>query len=138
MYLLDTNALSATRNPARQPQCVLNCLSQLRISNTYVSVISIYEIRMGIEMQKGKNSPFAEILEKWLQNVVLKKYHDRTLKIDSKVAQQSGMLAAQITKAPADIFIAATALINNLTLVTRNVKDFQHIKGLRLLNPWDK
>lgn len=134
-YLLDTNILSETfkTNPNAK---VIDWFNAIPSENLYVSVLVLGEIRKGIE--KLPNSQKKIKLLTWLEHDLPSWFEDRILPIDRFVADRWGFLIANCTEKnlPAiDSLIAATALTYNLTLITRNVRDFE-ISGLQILNPF--
>lgn len=135
--LLDTNIISEVRRP--QPDVsVLNWLAELDEDRAYISVIALAEIRRGISLlEQGRKR---DALTDWLADELTQRFSGRILLVDQRIAIAWGDLMA-LTKqkglglASMDGLIAATALVHNLTLATRNVKDFQSL-GLQIFNPW--
>lgn len=136
-YLLDTCVISEL--VARRPNPkVLEWIDQTDETGLYLSVLTIGEIRKGIE--KLPDSERKNILDAWLCEQLLVRFQDRLLPIDAPVmlrwGQLTGMLERQgKTMGAIDSLIAATALHGGLTLVTRNEIDFRHT-GLPILNLW--
>jgi toxin FitB len=137
-YLLDTNIVSEWMKPGPSPK-VAAWLDAVDEDRTFLSVISIAEIRQGIElMDRGRRR--AE-LEGWLRDVLPDRFAGRLLPVDQEVAERWAMITvasrrAGIVLGIMDAFLAATAEAHGLTIVTRNVRDFAAL-GLPLLNPWD-
>ncbi|WP_256807887.1 type II toxin-antitoxin system VapC family toxin [Bradyrhizobium sp. Bra78] len=136
--LLDTNVLSEVQRPAPSPK-VLAWLDTIDEDRAFISVASIAELRRGIALLEDGRRRAA--LAAWLALDLPERFADRILPIDRAVAERWGDLMAQsrrsgIALSVMDGFFAATALANNITLVTRNVKDFAAF-GVTLLNPWD-
>lgn len=135
--LLDTNVLSEVRRPAPDPK-VLVWLDTVDEDRAFISVISIAELRRGIGLMEDGRRRTA--LAAWLAQDLPARFASRILPIDHVVAERWGDLMAQsrrsgVALSVMDAFFAATALANNLMLVTRNVKDFAAF-GVPLLNPW--
>ena len=136
--LLDTNVLSEVQRPAPDLK-VLGWLDAIDEDRTYISVASIAELRRGIAlMDDGRRR---DALAIWLANDLPARFAERILPIDRAVAERWGDLMAEsrrsgVALSVMDGFFAATALANDLTLVTRNVKDFASF-GVPLFNPWD-
>lgn len=133
-YLVDTNVLSELRRSTADGRVVAWVQARPRQS-LYLSVLSLGEIRKGIE---GVADPaFRQILTDWLEVEVPTYFVGRLLAIDALVADRWGRVqaAAGRTLPAIDGLLAATALQHGLTLVTRNVKDFEGL-GLELVNPW--
>lgn len=133
MYLLDTNVLSALRRRDRNPEAVRWVESQ-RTADLYLSAITVGEIERGITQQLRHNPAFASELAAWLDRV-LRWYRDRILGLDLATARRWGQLSAALGHDSADLLIAATALEHGLTVVTRNVRDFEGT-GVGVVNPF--
>jgi len=136
--LLDTNVLSEVQRPTPAPK-VLTWLDGVDEDRVFLSVASIAELTRGIALMDDGRRRAA--LAAWLDNDLPERFGDRILPIDYAVAPRWGDLMAQSRKSGValsvmDGFFAATALAKELTLVTRNVKDFDSF-GVPLLNPWD-
>lgn len=136
--LLDTNVLSEVRRPAPSPK-VLAWLDTIDEDRAFISVASIAELRRGIALLEDGRRRAA--LAAWLAHDLPERFAGRILPIGPAIAERWGDLMAQsrrsgIVLSVMDGFFAATALTNDLALVTRNVKDFAAF-GVKLLNPWD-
>ena len=138
-FLLDTNVLSEVRRP--QPdRRVLEWLDQVDEDRVYLSVISIAEIARGVALlDDGRRKTD---LAQWLEHELPTRFDGRLLQVDAPVALIWGKLLAEAKRAGSglsvmDGWIAATALAKDLTLVTRNTKDFLQ-SGVLLLDPWDE
>ena len=136
--LLDTNVLSEVQRPAPDPK-VLRWLDAVDEDRVFISVASIAELRRGISLMDDGRRRTA--LAAWLADDLPARFVGRTLPIDHGVAEHWGDLMARshrsgVALSVMDGFFAATALAKDLTLVTRNVKDFTPF-GVPLFNPWD-
>lgn len=136
--LLDTNVLSEVQRPAPSPK-VLEWLETIDEDRAFISVASIAELRRGVALLEDGRRRTA--LAAWLAHDLRERFAERILPIDEAIAERWGDLMAQSRKSGVALsvmagFFAATALTNNLTLVTRNVRDFATF-GVPLLNPWD-
>ena len=135
-YLLDTNVISELYKP-RGSEKVNTMIAGIPLENLYLSVITLGEMSYGIErlpanIKKHELSIFLySTLPEWFKN--------RILPLDNELAIGWGRMRARVerTLPSLDSLIAATALMNNMTLITGNTKDFEDIPGLALLNPWD-
>lgn len=136
-YLLDTCVISELT--ARQPVAqVVDWIDRVEESHLYLSVITIGEIRKGIEKLSPSNK--RTVLEEWLNDYLIIRFAGRIRPIDLEVVIKWGQMTGALEKADRsmsaiDSLIAATALQENFTLVTRNEKDFVYSK-VPLFNPW--
>ncbi len=135
--LLDTNVLSEVTKP--QPaENVLLWLDGLDEDRTFISVISLAEIRRGVVLlEKGRRR---NALEDWLSNDLPQRFEGRVLPVTEQVSMAWGDLLGHAKKSgrglsSMDGIIAATAMAHNLTLATRNVKDFDGF-DIKIINPW--
>lgn len=137
MYLIDTNVISEARKKAKANIGVRRFFKQsvedgLRV---FISVVTVGELRRGVESIRHRgDTRQANQLEKWLEEL-LADYQDHILDINQDIAQLWGQLRVPHPENALDKQIAATALIYELTVVTRNHKDFVKT-GVPVLNPW--
>ena len=138
MYLIDTNVVSELRKKEKANNGVLNFFLEANKNNEslYLSVITIGELRRGIErlIHRGDVKQ-ANQLEQWLE-LILNEYENNLLAMDEQIAQLWGKLRVPHYEHALDKQISATAIINGLTVVTRNVKDFRKT-GAKVLNPFE-
>jgi toxin FitB len=135
MFLHDTVVLSELRKAPRQRNGnLVHWMGGVTSQDLYLSVLTIGEIERGIERQRQVNLPFAESIASWL-DVILRTYEGRILAIDVAVARRWGRLSQRIGNKGLDLAIAATALEHGLTVVTRNVSDFEPT-GVAVLDPF--
>ncbi|MES9830132.1 MAG: type II toxin-antitoxin system VapC family toxin [Candidatus Thiodiazotropha sp.] len=138
MYLVDTNIISEVRKRSKANKGVRAFFKQAIADETpmFISVVTVGELRRGIELIRHRgDTRQANQLEKWLE-ALLVEYKDSILDINQDVAQLWGRLRVPHPENALDKQIAATALIYDLTVVTRNHKDFFKT-GVRLLNPFE-
>lgn len=137
MYLVDTNVLSEVRKKSKANKGVRAFFKQA-VENevqVFLSVVTVGELRRGVELIRHRgDTRQANQLEKWLL-ALLTDYQDYILDINQDVAQLWGRLRVPHHENALDKLIAATALIYELTVVTRNHKDFVRT-GVRVLNPF--
>ncbi len=137
MYLLDTNAISELRKaPSGKANTgVIEWASQQSTSLLFISSITIMELQTGILLKMRKDKAQGELLQKWLDEKVLSAFAERIIAFDQAVALQCAKLHVPDRRSDRDALIAATAIVHRMTVVTRNIKDFEGT-GCKLLNPW--
>lgn len=136
-YLLDTNVISEPLKRAPEP-AVVAWLASADETSLYLSTTTLAEIRQGIERLAPGRARRA--MERWLSEDLIERFAGRLIAVDIPVSQTWGEITARRIAAGRampvmDAFIAATAAVYGLTLVTRNTRDFEAL-GLDLLNPW--
>lgn len=136
MYLLDTNVVSELRKGNKAAIQVTNWARNVSTSSLFLSVITILELETGILLKERRDPTQGAILRSWLNAHVLPAFLERILDIDLAVVQRCAKLHVPDPSPDRDALIAATALVHGMTIVTRNVKDFEHI-GVDLYNPWE-
>ena len=137
MYLVDTNVISEARKKSKANQGVRAFFRQVIADETpvFISAVTVGELRRGVELIRYRGDiRQANQLEKWLA-VLLTDYQDHILDINPDIAQLWGRLRIPHPENALDKQIAATALIYELTVVTRNHKDFVKT-GVHVLNPF--
>jgi len=137
MFLLDSNLISELRSAKRCHTGVRAWEQGTDLASCWISVVTLLEIRRGIDQIERKDPTFAADLNQWLEEKVKLAFEKRMLTVTPAVAERAGRIAAGRTRGLADCLIAATALEHRLTLVTRNMADFDDVKGLELVNPWN-
>jgi predicted nucleic acid-binding protein len=134
MYLLDTNVISELQKRRSDPH-VVTWIKSIAPSDLFLSTVTITEIEFCIARRQRHDPMFAQRLTEWLE-LTLRVYGERILPLTIGVARRWGRLSAQRGNKQLDLAIAATALEHGLTVVTRNVSDFQPT-GVAILNPFD-
>ena len=136
-YLLDTNLLSETRKPKADPG-VIAFLQAADPSSVFISVLTIGELRKGIVSKRLKDPDpdAASRLAAWVEGLEIS-FADRILGIDAATARLWGDWSGQRPRPVVDTLLAATAVLLDLTLVTRNLRDVRGIP-VKLLDPWKK
>jgi predicted nucleic acid-binding protein len=132
-FLLDTNVISEIRL-GRDPH-VRAWASEVHAADLYLSVLTVGEIRKGIEALRARDPDQADVFATWLTQLHTR-FADRILSVDARVADRWGHLNAKRPRNTVDSLIAATASIHQLTVVTRNTPDFEGC-DVPLLNPWN-
>ena len=133
-WLIDTNVISELRRGARCHAAVSAWWAGVEDSDLFLSVLSLGEIRKGCEAIRPRDAGRAAMLERWLADIAIA-FGPRVLRIDERVAETWGRLSAARTVPVVDALLAATALVHDLTLVTRNTGDLEGL-GAKVLNPF--
>ena len=134
MYLLDTNVVSELRKRDRCDENVAAWYTGVSDDELFLSVLTLGEIRQGVERIRDRDPQQCAALEQWLQDVT-RGYAHRILPIEEKVSAVWGRLYYIRNVPVVDGLLAATARVHNLTLVTRNIQDVQEL-GVNLFNPF--
>ena len=136
-FLLDTNVISESAKPLPSRN-VLDWLATADENQLFLSVVSFAEIRHGIErLDRGRRRT---ALDLWLKEQLPARFSGRVLPVDLETADLCGHIIARARTAgrpigAMDSLLSATAEQHQLTLVTRNIKDFE-VTGVPLFNPW--
>ncbi|HET6560380.1 MAG TPA: type II toxin-antitoxin system VapC family toxin [Marmoricola sp.] len=133
-FLLDTNVVSELRRPSADERVVAWASARPK-SNAFLSVVTIREIEAGVLLVERRDEKHGSLLRTWLEESVLRGYAERILPVDLAVARRAAALHVPDPRPERQALIAATALTHGLTVVTRNVADFEPM-GVDVLNPW--
>jgi toxin FitB len=154
MFLLDTNVVSELRKAraGKANMGVSNWAAGVPAALMFVSVVSLDELEHGVLLAERKDPEKGAVLRAWLDESVLPAFADRVLPafadrvlpafadrvlpVDTETALRSAALHVPNPAPFRDAFIAATALVHGMTVVTRNNKDFDRFEDLVVLNPW--
>ncbi len=131
-YLLDTNVVSQVRKSRPDPE-VTRWLGAVD-EDLYLSVVVVGELTQGVDLLRRKDPEQARVQGAWLDALV-HDFRDRLLPVSLEVAVAWGRLQVPAPRPIADGLLAATALVHDLTVVTRNVRDFAGTR-VRLVNPF--
>ncbi|WP_196803458.1 type II toxin-antitoxin system VapC family toxin [Thiomonas sp. FB-6] len=138
MYLLDTHVISELRKAGdgRADAHVVAWLGSVDATEIYISAITAMELESGILLVERRDKLQGQRLRAWMEAQVRPEFADRTLPVDTAVALRCARLHVPDPRAERDAWIAATALVHGMTVVTRNLADFEPT-GVRLLDPWN-
>jgi len=138
MYLLDTNVISELRKAksGKADKNVVSWANNVSATRLFLSVITILEIEIGVLLVERRDPSQGAVLRSWLNARVLPAFAERILPFDTAVAQRCARLHVPDRRSDRDSIIAATALVHGMTIVTRNVDDFEPT-GVEILNPWN-
>ena len=132
MYLLDTNIISELRKP-KPHGGVLAWVSAQDAATLFISAMTVAEIQRGIEVTRAQDAPKATQIEAWLDELLVT---GQVLALDAAVCRQWARLMHRRSDTMVeDAFIAATAIVNNLQVASRHVRDFK-LLGVKALNPF--
>lgn len=134
MYLLDTNIISELRKP-RPHGGVVAWLESVNDAELFLSVVSLAEIQAGIELTREQDPDKAKHIETWLE-LVASTYNILPMDV-AAFREWVRIMHRKSDTLYEDAMIAATAKMNNLTVVTRNVADFKNFE-VTILNPFDQ
>ena len=138
MFLLDTKVISELRKIrlGRADNNVAQWADSVDAVDLYLSAITVQELELGVLLIERRDPPQGAIFRSWFESHVLPAFAGRILPVDTAVAQRCAALHVPDPRPAMDSLIAATALVHGMTLVTRNVADFQS-SGVTMINPWD-
>jgi predicted nucleic acid-binding protein len=136
MFLLDTNVISELRRVEKADVRVIAWAAAAPGLSLFLSAITILEIELGTLQIARKDVAQGAVLRAWVDEKILPGFDGRILPVDTAVARRCAQLQVPNRRPERDALIAATAMVHRLTIVTRNVADFERI-GVGLLNPWD-
>ncbi|WP_277184074.1 type II toxin-antitoxin system VapC family toxin [Caballeronia sp. BR00000012568055] len=138
MFLLDTNVISELRKAGdgKADANVMSWLLDRDASDFYISVVTLFELEMGVLRMERRDPDQGTRLRMWLRTRILPEFTDRTLPLDAAVATRCAKLHVPDPRPERDAYIAATALVHGMTIVTRNVADFSPC-GVSVVNPWE-
>jgi len=137
MYLLDTNVVSELRKAraGKADVAVAAWATTVSPALLYLSVISVMELELGVQRLERKDLAQGKLLRTWLEGHVLPAFAERILPVDTAVGLRCAALHVPDPRSERDALIAATALVHGMTVVTRNIGDFE-TTGVLLFDPW--
>ena len=139
MFLLDTHVVSELRKVrlGNANKHVARWADSVDTADLFLSVITIQELEIGILLAERRDPAQGAVFRAWLNSHVLPAFSGRVLAVDTAVAQRSARLHVPNPRPVRDGLIAGTALVHGMTVVTRNVADFEPT-GVPILNPWEE
>jgi hypothetical protein len=138
MLLLDTNVLSELRK-VRGPRVNARFAAWAEAmdpASVRIPAMALYELELGILRMERKDPRQGAALRSWFTYAVLGSFAGRIEPITAEIAREAARLMVPRTRNQPDAFIAATSIVLNMPLVTRNVKHFRPM-GVRVINPWE-
>ena len=138
MYVLDTNVVSELRKVAagRADAGVAEWAAGVSSASLFISAIAIHELEHGVLLAERSDPAKGALLREWLDESVAAAFRDRVLVVDDEVARRAAALHVPDPAPFRDALIGATAIAHDMTVVTRNERDFTRFDGLAVLNPW--
>jgi hypothetical protein len=138
MYVLDTNVVSELRKAkaGKADARVTAWATAVSASCLYVSAVTILELEIGVLLVERRDRAQGALLRTWMVEHVLPSFAGRVVAIDTAVAQRCAKLHVPDPRGERDALIGASALVHGMTVVTRNVSDFEPL-GVSVMNPWD-
>ena len=138
MFVLDTNVVSELRKVrlGRADANVAQWADSVNAEDLYLSVITVQELEIGVLLAERRDPAQGAVFRTWLNSHVLPAFEGRILPVDAAVALRSARQHVPNPRPVRDSLIAATAQVHGMTVVTRNLADFEGT-GVAMLNPWD-
>lgn len=139
MFVLDTNIVSElrkVRNGKANPG-VAEWAERVPSVEWFISAITIQELEHGVLLMERSDPTQGAMLRTWLDHSVTAAFKNRVLAVDEQVARRAAALHAPDPAPFRDALIGATALVHEMTVVTRDLKDFRRFHGVDVLNPWN-
>jgi toxin FitB len=137
MYILDANVVSKLRKvyPGKAHPNVAYWFSSINAADVFLSVITLQELEIGVRLVERKDPSQGEILRTWLEGYVIPVFNGNLLEVSREVTIASAQYYIPDSRPTRDALIAATAEVHKMTVVTRNMADFEPM-DVKILNPW--
>jgi predicted nucleic acid-binding protein len=138
MFVLDTDVVSELRKvrSGKAAPGVAEWAAGVASAEMFISAITIHELEHGVLLMERSDATQGSVLRSWLDDSVAIAFAERVLDVDEDVARRAAALHVPDPAPFRDALIGATALVHRMSVVTRNVSDFQRFEGLEILNPW--
>ena len=139
MFVLDTNIVSELRKvrSGKANSGVAAWAEQVRSAELFISAITIHELEHGVLLMERSDPKQGAMLRAWLDQSVTAAFKNRVIEVDERVARRAAALHVPDPAPFRDALIGATALVHEMTVVTRDLKDFERFDELEVLNPWN-
>jgi toxin FitB len=138
MFVLDTNIVSELRK-VRSGKANLGVASwaeQVSSAELFISAITIHELEHGVLLKERSDPAQGAVLRTWLDQSVVAAFRSRVLPVDERIARRAAALHVPDPAPFRDALLGATALVHDMTVVTRDLEDFQRFDELDVINPW--
>lgn len=138
MFLLDTNVVSELRRVAagRGDPAVAAWARRIPAGRSFVSAITVGELEQGVLLMERRDPDAGHVLRQWIDATVHRDFAEHVIPVDATVARIAAAFHVPDPAPLNDALIAACALANRMTVVTRNAADFERFDGLEVVNPW--
>jgi predicted nucleic acid-binding protein len=138
MFLLDTNVVSELRKvrSGKANPGVASWADQVPSAELFISAITIHELEHGVLLMERSDTAQGALLRAWLDQSVAAAFKSRVLSVDERIARRAAALHVPDPAPFRDALIGATALVHDMTVVTRDLKDFERFDQLAVINPW--
>ncbi|MAT05198.1 MAG: VapC toxin family PIN domain ribonuclease [Acidimicrobiaceae bacterium] len=138
MFVLDTNIVSELRKvrSGKANPGLAAWAEQIPSAKLFISAITIHELEHGVILRERSDPAQGALLRTWLDQNVTAAFKTRVLPVDERVARRAAALYVPDPAPFRDALIGATALVHAMTVVTRDLKDFQRFQDLDVINPW--
>ena len=139
MFLLATNVVSELRKvrSGKANPGVDACAEKVPSVELFISAITIQELEHGVLLMERSDPTQGAMLREWLDQSVTAAFKNRVIAVDERVARSAAALHVPDPAPFRDALIGATALVHEMTVVTRDLKDFRRFHGVDILNPWN-
>ena len=140
MFVLDTNVVTELRKvrSGKGNVGVTAWATEVPSAQMFISSITIHELEHGVLLRERSDPAQGALLRTWLDESVSAAFTDRVLPVNEAVARRAAALHVPDPAPFRDALIGATALVEGMTVVTRNVRDFERFEGIDLINPWSR
>ena len=139
MFVLDTNVVSELRKvrSGKANPGVAAWAEKVSSAELFISAITIQELEHGVLLMERSDPTQGAMLREWLDQSVTAAFKSRVIAVDERVARSAAALHVPDPAPFRDALIGATALVHEMTVVTRDLKDFRRFHGVDILNPWN-